>query len=364
MLLKAGGVGIELGVAEGGFSERILNRSKLRHLYSVDMYAGDRGHDIHQYRRAIKRLDIHRSRNTLIKLQFDAALELFPDNYFDFIYVDGYAHTGEEGGKTFYQWYPKLKPGGIFSGDDYDTDIWPGVVSAVDRFVQANKLPLMIIEPTEKADDYSQYPTWLTLKPRHLSPAVVKIALVGNGPVNTSLADEIDAHDLVIRINRAPNWGVAGRKTDILAIVNWSNPGHWIAAGKTPTHPEAAKAAEIWFPMSPDQIASWTHRTDPESKTENVDATDLLQEMFKDRTCKILPAFAWNDAIISLRSLGAKDEQMPSTGIVVLQYLLKAHPNSRITTYGFSHEGWSGHPWEAEKALFDNLIQCGRIRRR
>lgn len=41
-----------------------------------------------------------------------------------FIYVDGYAHTGEDRGKTLFDWYPKLKIGGLMAGDDYHDD-WP-----------------------------------------------------------------------------------------------------------------------------------------------------------------------------------------------------------------------------------------------
>jgi hypothetical protein len=34
-LLPAGGIGVELGVATGRFSEKLLTRSKLSHLYSL-----------------------------------------------------------------------------------------------------------------------------------------------------------------------------------------------------------------------------------------------------------------------------------------------------------------------------------------
>tara|TARA_Y100000389_G_C17052243_1_gene313332 strand:+ start:118 stop:318 length:201 start_codon:yes stop_codon:yes gene_type:complete len=61
---------------------------------------------------------------------------LFPDDFFDFIYVDGYAHTGEENGKTFFDWWPKLKQNGIFSGDDYDNKKWTEVYKNVNNFCE------------------------------------------------------------------------------------------------------------------------------------------------------------------------------------------------------------------------------------
>lgn len=190
-LIKHGGVGVELGVAEGKFSEKLLRKSLLSHLYSIDMYAGDRGHDDAQYDRACKLLepysnshpernevkpkDLHgdsstalgmtasekhvmyRSRNTIIRKTFDEALLMFSDEYFDFIYIDGYAHTGQEEGKTMSDWFPKLKAGGIISGDDY-SEKWPKVIEQVDKFISANRLKLHIIK------DWNGHHTWFALK--------------------------------------------------------------------------------------------------------------------------------------------------------------------------------------------------------
>lgn len=134
-LLKPGWIGVELGVARGEFSEALLANSDLGFLYSIDMWAGDRGHDVRQYCEAIARLDKVRTRNAVLKLRFDEALPLFPDSHFDFIYIDGYAHTGEEQGQTLQNWWPKLKLGGLFAGDDYSPN-WPAVMDVVDAFLE------------------------------------------------------------------------------------------------------------------------------------------------------------------------------------------------------------------------------------
>ncbi|KQM67720.1 hypothetical protein ASE75_02035 [Sphingomonas sp. Leaf17] len=162
-LIRAGGVGIELGVAAGDFSERILNRSQIRYLYSIDMWAGDRGHGVDQYKEAVRRLHPHRDRNALLRMRFDEALDLFDGQSLDFIYVDGYAHTGEENGRTFDDWYPKLKHGGIIAGDDYHSD-WPLVMAAVNEFIRRNELVLHVIQCQENAWN-SMYPTWFAMKP-------------------------------------------------------------------------------------------------------------------------------------------------------------------------------------------------------
>jgi hypothetical protein len=162
-MFREGGIGVELGVAAGDFSERILNRSKIAYLYSIDMWAGDRGHGIEQYREAVARLSPHRERNATLRMRFDEALPLFGDQTLDFIYVDGYAHDGELNGQTFRDWYPKLKSGGIIAGDDYHSD-WPLVLAAVDAFAAENGLVLHVINCSEDSWN-SKYPTWFAMKP-------------------------------------------------------------------------------------------------------------------------------------------------------------------------------------------------------
>lgn len=159
------GIGVELGVAEGAFSETLLEESGLAHLYSIDMWAGDRGHDVEQYKRTVRRLTKYRDRNTILKLRFDEALDLFDDASLDFVYVDGYAHTGEEGGKTFHDWLPKVRPGGVLAGHDYLPNHHPKVVEAVQAFVTKARLPLYILDDRSNDEWNNWSPTWFTVLP-------------------------------------------------------------------------------------------------------------------------------------------------------------------------------------------------------
>lgn len=156
-LIKPESIGVELGVAEGKYSEKLLRKSELKFLYSIDAYDGKRGHDIQQYKKALKLLEPYKERNSLLKMRFNEALDLFPDEYFDFIYIDGYAHTGQEEGKTLQNWYPKLKKGGIFSGDDY-SEKWPKNVENIDNFAREKNLKLNII------NDWNGHHSWVTIK--------------------------------------------------------------------------------------------------------------------------------------------------------------------------------------------------------
>ena len=162
-LIRPRGVGIELGVATGAFSELLLSRSDLAFLYSVDSYA-DQKHNVDEYRAAIQTLMPFRNRNTIIRMPFDQAAALFPNEYFDLVYIDGFAEFGEEGGRTIYDWFPKVRIGGILAGHDYSPR-WPRVIEEVDRFVDEKKLDLFTVGGTEESiDRANRFASWFTFR--------------------------------------------------------------------------------------------------------------------------------------------------------------------------------------------------------
>lgn len=108
-------VGIELGVARGAFSARMVESGRFRQFYGVDAYSD--GHTTGEYKAALRATGLW-SDYRLLRMAFAQAVDLFPDAHFDFIYVDGFAHSGLEGGRTLTDWFPKLKPGGVLAGDD------------------------------------------------------------------------------------------------------------------------------------------------------------------------------------------------------------------------------------------------------
>lgn len=98
-----------------------------------------------------------------MRMFFSDALTHFPDEFFDFIYVDAYAHTGQDGGKIFEDWYPKLKPGGIFSGHDYDKEAWPETVAAVDTFAGGLSKNVNFV-PVNTSNRHDLFPSWYIIK--------------------------------------------------------------------------------------------------------------------------------------------------------------------------------------------------------
>jgi len=148
--------GVELGVSEGDFSEHCLKSyDGWACFFSIDRWGGDRGHDKNQFERTKNRLKRYGS-SCVLRSSFSNSVGGFDNHKLDFIYIDGYAHEGQENGKTLYDWYPKLKKGGLFAGHDYHDD-WPLTKIAVDKFCKDVGKNFNLT-----ADD--EYPSWFFIK--------------------------------------------------------------------------------------------------------------------------------------------------------------------------------------------------------
>jgi len=156
--LTPNGVGVELGVFRGDYSKAILDHSSLKILYSIDRWAGDRGHDDNEYNLALSKLSPYKDRCIVKRATFEDSLLQFKDEglLFDFIYLDGYAHLGQGDLDHFFDWFELLKVGGIYAGHDYDKS-FPSNIENINSFFQKTSLPFFLTN--EKV-----YPTWFTIK--------------------------------------------------------------------------------------------------------------------------------------------------------------------------------------------------------
>lgn len=169
------GIGAEIGVKHGQFSEYLLSHWRGRLLYSVDPWREfgreeykdednvpqreqDRNYEITR-----NRLARFGERSEILRMTSDEAARRIPDHALDFVYLDArhdYASVKEDIGL----WFPKIKPGGVLAGHDYlegkigDTVF--GVKPAVDEFASAKGLRLYVTvrEPV--------YKSWMVFKPK------------------------------------------------------------------------------------------------------------------------------------------------------------------------------------------------------
>ena len=148
------GSALELGVASGDFSEEILRRLEPETLTLVDGwhqpgYLLDKKNIVEdRFEEEIRqgKIIIHQRLST-------EAVDLFPDNHFDFVYIDT-DHTYETTKTELELYATKVKPGAFLCGDDYTvgnvgSSLHYGVIAAVSEFCQENRwtLAMLSMEP-------------------------------------------------------------------------------------------------------------------------------------------------------------------------------------------------------------------------
>lgn len=132
------GVGIEIGVQKGDFSEIIIkNWKNCQKLYLMDAWK-HQDENVYIDKANVENIEQEKLMNHVIE-KFSKNKRIFviqdfspkganrfPDNYFSFIYIDA-DHSYEAVKNDLEAWFPKLKKGGIFSGHDYNMDgMWNG----------------------------------------------------------------------------------------------------------------------------------------------------------------------------------------------------------------------------------------------
>ena len=156
-------IGAEIGVHMGDFSQRMLDHVSPKELHLIDPWehhtsaeyryawyggAAKRGQDEMDLRYAsvcnrfsneidAGRVEIHRGYSKEV-------LEKLPDEYLDWIYIDG-NHLYEYVLQDLELSLTKTKPGGLITGDDYTEGGWwqGGVKKAVDEFAGRESVDLV-----------------------------------------------------------------------------------------------------------------------------------------------------------------------------------------------------------------------------
>lgn len=155
------GIGIEVGVNIGKFSETILNNSGLDILYSIDPWKKLDGYtDLlnttqkdwdDRYEETKERLAKFGDRSKIIRKTSEQAQHDFENGSVDFIYIDA-DHTYDACKKDLRIWWPKVKKGGMLSGHDYrNAPRDCRVKKAVNEFVDENNLDLKLTQGGNKS---------------------------------------------------------------------------------------------------------------------------------------------------------------------------------------------------------------------
>ena len=139
----------EIGVSRGEFSEKILEYVQPQKLHLIDPWLKEP--HVHYYDQVCERfkasiasgqVEIHRN-----KSQFVYAM--FPDHYFDWIYVDG-SHNYKSVKRDLDHFYPKIKPDGFMTGDDYRlVEKRKGLRDAVAEIAEKYLMRLVLIKDNQ-----------------------------------------------------------------------------------------------------------------------------------------------------------------------------------------------------------------------
>lgn len=133
---------VEIGVRQGENALMMLQELPIERLYLIDPFLpyedgktcwiSQKTQDDY-YFKMFENFKIYLDKITLITKTSEFAHRLFPNLYFDFIYIDG-CHDYEFVKKDIECWWQKLKIGGVMAGHDYSGMGYPGVRKAVDEF--------------------------------------------------------------------------------------------------------------------------------------------------------------------------------------------------------------------------------------
>lgn len=178
------GTGVEIGVLRGEYSKLILERWKNCQLYLVDTwrhldnYVDMNGQDDkYHYECLLKTCENTKpwqNRAHIIRMDSAISANIFPDEHFDFVYIDA-DHSYEGVMRDIKAWWPKVKKGGLFCGDDYipdDGDIWMTVTGKPPVYAGKFGVRKAVTEFSATADVTIYHTTtepywrqWYTFKP-------------------------------------------------------------------------------------------------------------------------------------------------------------------------------------------------------
>jgi len=193
-LPKAGRVA-EIGVFEGGFSQKIYDLAVPMELHLIDPWAFQDREDYSRDESNVPQERADRNYQTVcerfapqieaevVKLHraFSAeAVERFPDGFFDWVYIDA-LHTYDACLQDLRLYAPKVKPNGFICGHDYANhsaarQMEFGVVEAVNDFVRETGYDFLLLT-------YEAFPTYVISKgdDQELRKAILANALIHCG---------------------------------------------------------------------------------------------------------------------------------------------------------------------------------------
>ena len=195
------------------------------------------------------------------------------------------------------------------------------------------------------------------------------IVVVGNGEVPDSAFSAIEGADIVVRFNDCRSAQAGNVRTDVVAVCNTGRPAKAMLGSSVWGDSEAVRrAGEIWSVRDPRRFAALC----PQLAVSHPELDDFCDD-YTDGFAAFAAASGKRHRVIGEAVHLAVDAALgrhqpgpyivPSSGMIVIADLLSSGSPDRISIVGFSHVGWEGHPFAAERRLVDAYVAEGRLRR-
>jgi len=178
------GYGAEVGVLCGAFSKHLLSEWQGEKIWLIDAWRkfegkidynnGDHNDQLNNLARTFMNIYEFGVRTAIIRDLSTEAAKIFQEGFFDWVYIDA-GHGFHDVAEDLDAWWPKVREGGLFCGDDY----WDGegrsspylregewvsistqfnVKSAVDEFAKRNSLSVEV--PNTDPEEMKQWLIW------------------------------------------------------------------------------------------------------------------------------------------------------------------------------------------------------------
>lgn len=109
--------GVEVGVQNANYSKVLCDAIPTMEFYAIDPWPLYDGLPNLGYDNSVQKLKSYEHCTVIRKKSMDAVQD-FPDEYFDFVYVDG-DHEFASATNDISEWIKKIRIGGIIAGHDY-----------------------------------------------------------------------------------------------------------------------------------------------------------------------------------------------------------------------------------------------------
>jgi len=147
---------VEIGVAKADNSVSILEELPIKKLILIDPYMvyveNKQSVSLDDFSVAMERISKYKQVQFIKKTSEEAVKDI--DEPLDFVYIDG-NHSYSFVMADILNYYPLLRKEGVIGGHDYTPFHHPGVVRAVDEFV----------EQQDRLNFYAVFPDWWFIKP-------------------------------------------------------------------------------------------------------------------------------------------------------------------------------------------------------